>query len=67
MVIAPQFKWGHSFTEGLAAVTLDYWKYGYINSKGEMIIDAEFDDAQPFHDGMARVQLQGKWGYISRQ
>jgi hypothetical protein len=40
-------------------------KYGYINNKQELVIDLQFDDAQPFSEGLAPVKKNEKWGYIN--
>ena len=52
------------FKEGLVAVQKD-GKWGYINTKGEQIIEYKFDYAWGFNEGFARVQKDGKWGYIN--
>lgn len=39
-------------------------KYGYIDSKGKLVITPKFDKAWSFQDGLAVVQIDGKWGYI---
>ena len=52
------------FNEGFARVQKDY-KYGYINTKGEQIVECKFDDACDFSEGFARVKKDGKWGYIN--
>jgi hypothetical protein len=42
-------------------------KWGYINTKGEYIINPQFSDAGFFRDGLARaVSSDGKVGYISK-
>ena len=53
-----------SFNEGFAAVQKD-GKWGYINTKGEQIVECKFDHAWYFHEGLAAVQKDGKWGYIN--
>lgn len=41
-------------------------KWGYINTKGEYKINPQFQDAQFFRDGLAKVlSVDGKVGYIS--
>ncbi len=40
-------------------------KLGYINTKGEQIIECKFDHARGFNEGFARVKKDGKWGYIN--
>jgi hypothetical protein len=39
-------------------------KYGYINTKGEVVINPQFEAACSFSDGAAAVLKDGKWGYI---
>jgi hypothetical protein len=60
-----------SFSEGLAAVRIDdkdgYSKYGYINKKGEIVIEPKFDTVSSFSDGLALVLTKKqKWGYIDK-
>ena len=40
-------------------------KWGYINTKGEQIIECKFDGACDFSEGFAWVKKDGKWGYIN--
>ena len=40
-------------------------KYGYVNTKGEQIIECEFDSVGDFREGLAAVEKDGKWGYIN--
>ena len=60
--------WGfddaRDFKEGFAAVQKG-WQCGYINTKGEQIVECKFDDAYDFNEGFARVKKDGKWGYIN--
>ena len=53
-----------SFNEGFAAVKKD-GKYGYINTKGEQIVECKFDSAWSFNKGFVAVQKDGKFGYIN--
>ena len=53
-----------SFNEGFAAVKKD-GKYGYINTKGEQIVEFKFDDVVGFNEGFAAVQKNGWCGYIN--
>jgi hypothetical protein len=43
-------------------------KFGYVNTAGAVAIEARFDDAMPFSEGLAAVRVgdpdEGKWGYI---
>ena len=40
-------------------------KLGYINTKGEQVIECKFDGASDFSEGLAKVKKDGKWGYIN--
>lgn len=52
---------------GLACIKKD-GLWGYINTKGEVVIECMYDDAEMFSsDGIARVRLGDKWGYIDEQ
>jgi hypothetical protein len=39
-------------------------KWGFINDRGEVVIEPQFDWAREFSDGMCQVNKRGKWGYI---
>jgi len=39
-------------------------KYGYIDSKGKIVIQPQFDEADEFSEGLAPVRVGDKWGYI---
>ena len=54
----------NSFSEGYAAV-LQGTKWGYIGKKGFFVIEPQFDKAENFINGKARVTYQGKEGYIT--
>lgn len=42
-------------------------KYGFVNDKGKIVIDTQFDDIKDFHEGLAAVFLYGKWGFINKK
>ena len=42
-------------------------KYGYVNSKGDFVIKAKYDNASEFENGMARVGNNGKYGFINEK
>ena len=52
--------------EGFAAVCKN-GKWGFINAKGELVIDYQYDDALSFSNGYAAVLKDGKWGYIDEE
>lgn len=39
-------------------------KWGYINNKGELVVQPDFDDAKSFSHGLAGVCKNGKWGIM---
>lgn len=49
-----------SYSEGLAAVSLDDDKYGYIDETGEFVIPPVLDMAWDFEDGYAVAGIDGK-------
>src|SRR3954453_7876437 len=40
-------------------------KFGFVDGTGQFKIDAVFDDALPFLEGVAAVQLNKTWGFIN--
>jgi serine/threonine protein kinase len=42
----------------------DNKKYGYKNTKGEIVIPAKYDMTGGFSNGLAAVQMGDKWGFI---
>ena len=54
LVIPARFDDADSFSDGLAAVSID-GKYGYIDKAGEMKIPASFDCATAFRNGLGIV------------
>lgn len=55
-----------SFSEGLAAYMTDKWKWGFINKRGETVIEPLYDEVGNFSEGYARVQLENrKWSFVN--
>jgi len=65
-IFSETFKGAGCFQEGLACVRDDNRKYGFINTKGNLVIPYLFDDALGFSEGLACVKIDGLWGYINR-
>jgi hypothetical protein len=38
--------------------------WGYINQKGEMILEPDYQNARPFHEGLAAIRESWGWKYI---
>lgn len=58
---------GCNFSEGLASVVVKKDgkdKCGYINAKGEFVIEPQFDNASPFSKGAATVQKGSTYGIL---
>lgn len=56
---------GPEIDTSLIPVRQDY-KWGYINHKGEYVIAPQFDDAEYFSSGLAKIMVNGEIGYINR-
>lgn len=39
-------------------------RYGYMDDTGKVVIEPEYEGAEPFSEGLAAVQSDGLWGYI---
>ena len=52
--------------EGLTVAT-QYYKYGFVNKQGKIVIPLQYRNALLFKDGMACVQSEpGSWGAINK-
>ncbi len=40
-------------------------KWGFVDAKGEIVIEPQYSDAKSFSNGLAAVATNGMWGYIS--
>ena len=47
---------------GSAAVSID-GKWGFVDSEGEVVVEAQFDEARSFANGLAAVRTGDLWGY----
>jgi hypothetical protein len=72
--IKPQFDSAYGFREGLAEVRIGGYqnaKYGFIDTKGRLVINPIYDSTSWFSEGLAAVRIgdekTGKWGYINKQ
>src|SRR5436189_5198280 len=44
----------------------EHHTHGYKDNKGNIMITAKYEDAGSFHEDMAAVKLNDKWGFINR-
>ena len=51
----------------LIPVSNDGERWGFINREGEFIINPQFESADFFSDGLARVRSGGRMGYINKR
>jgi hypothetical protein len=69
MVIEPKFVSVRSFSEGLAAASIDEKRatYGYVDRAGRFVVPPRFEEAEPFSEGVAAVCCVGeRTVYIDR-
>ncbi len=52
-------------SEGMLAVK-EKGKWGYINQKGDYIVNPKYDDCESFKYGYAKVKTGTKWGIIDK-
>lgn len=64
-LVAFKYHWIGALSCGLMPAMLDD-KYGYIDSKGNVVLDFIYDDAYEFRDGVARVVIGREELYINR-
>jgi hypothetical protein len=59
-----------TYTEEEQAYLADYEspdaKWGFVDTEGNLVIEAEYDDVGPFTEGLAAVNKDGRWGFIDR-
>ena len=40
--------------------------WGFVSKNGEVYLEAQYEDAQPYQNGYAAVKKNGLWGYIDK-
>lgn len=60
-----QYEIRKDFSDGMAYILKDKL-FGYINNKGEIVIQAQFQDVGNFNNGYAPVFIEKQWGYINK-
>lgn len=54
------------FVDGAAAFEQG-GKWGFVDTDGKIVIEAQYEEARSFSKGMAAVKKDGKWGYINAE
>jgi hypothetical protein len=67
VVIPFEFSNAHPFSEGLALAANAKGLWGYIDMKGNSIINPTYDYIDSFVSGEARVMADGKMFYIDKK
>ncbi len=67
VVIPFKFSNAHPFSEGLAPAENEKGLWGYIDIKGDWVINPTYDFADLFTNGEARVMTGGKVFYIDKK
>lgn len=39
--------------------------WGFVDKSGNLVVEAQYEDAKPFGNGMAAVKIDGLWGYVA--
>lgn len=58
------FTWDSYSGDGDIVLVEENGKYGYIDAAGKLVIPCEWEEADSFSEGFARVGKDGKYGYI---
>ena len=66
MLEKENFEDAKDFSEGLAAVQ-QQGQWGFVNTKGRLIIANKYDEANSFVNGWAKVKKKGRYNFINPQ
>lgn len=55
----------HNFKDGMALICTANLKYGYVNTKGRLVVNPAYDMAYDFSDGLALVGLCNAEGQVA--
>jgi hypothetical protein len=59
-------KYVHNFSEGLALFQSTDKKWGFVDKSGKIVINAQFESAGYFKEGLAPIKQTDKWGFIDK-
>jgi hypothetical protein len=65
-ILPARYERGMPFSEGVAAVRIN-GRYGYIDHRGDIVIEPRFDLAGDFYQGLAEILVGDKTGVINRK
>lgn len=57
--------WHSKFVEGLAGAQKEF-AYGFIDKKGNFVIEPVYDEVRDFSEGFAAVKKDYKWGFVDK-
>jgi len=66
VVVPPKYDEAIFFSDGMAAVSVNY-KWGFIDGSGNEVIPLKYDNVSSFTGGYASVRLGRKRGYVDKQ
>ena len=66
LVIPVQFETGRAFSDGVAAVRVGKRQWRFIDTSGAFATPDTYQSVGNFHEGYARVEVNGKWGVVAR-
>lgn len=68
-ILICQWRYADDFHEDLACVMVNNNnnEFGFIDSTGNVVLRARYDDAKGFSEGLAPVRIGALWGYIDKR
>ena len=60
----PENNKDYSYSENLAPIIVN-GKYGFIDLVGKEVITCKYDFTYPFAEGLGKVKIEERWGYIN--
>ena len=61
------YKWGGNYSDNVVRVLNNEDKWGYIDTKNNVVIPLQYDYASDFLNGEAAVKKDGKWMFIDKR
>jgi hypothetical protein len=63
----PDYVFSGSYKNGLAKVRDEDLNYGFVDKRGNVVIDKKYEFAEDFSEELAAVRLHGKFGFIDME